>query len=123
MLCKAGASAVAESHHVWPMFLGGRRNPGVSNMEDLPKNFHKQFHHLLHYMLRFNGFAGGFGKGSSRSSYEALFKSEPKKRAQAHAILIKAAEIFDKACKKNGKFYTPLAPRIRKQINQGKWDF
>lgn len=66
---------------------------------------------------------GGFGKGSSRSSYEALFRSNPRKRSEAHLILIQAAEIFDKACKKNGNFYKPVAPRIRRQINEGKWDF
>lgn len=120
-LCTVAGVAATNSHHAVPMFLGGKKYPGRTNMIPLSTNFHREFHLLLHYMLRMADFPGGMGSGASKAAYEQLFQSNPATRAAAHQVLILAARIFDDACTKQGA--PPITPTIRAQIQAGKWDF
>jgi len=71
-----------------------------------------QLHQLLSYMLRWAEIIP-----SSKQSFQQLFAMDARERALAHAVLVRASEIFDSRCG------TAIAPAIRRNIREGIWGF
>jgi RHS repeat-associated protein len=107
-LCRACDNSVRvadQAHHAFPKFLGG---PVIQNLIDLPEPIHSSLHRLLHIALIANGFPFS-NKGAG--AFDAVFKSDPTRRADAMKVLVNVSEFVDVACK--GKLKQPVAPRVK----------
>lgn len=118
ILCRVAATGLEQGHHVVPVFMGGPFPVSSGNVVKIDAKFHSQFHSLLNHMLKARGLLGGTVK---KEVWEELFKRAPETRDDALKVLVQAAKIFDKACKLKGQ--NKIAPVIKKQIKDGKWEF
>ena len=88
----AGVKGAIHSHHVDPMFMGGRAE---QETYELIAQFHRKFHVDLQAALREGGFPRVGGKGGSREDWAEFFKKYPEARDRAVEILRRISRDFD----------------------------